>query len=180
MVQQDKNTTETANVIGYSDYKITSNGDVYSYKRGVERKLKPFISGKGYLQVCLSEKSRTKGFLIHRLVAIHFIKNPLNKVTVNHVDGDKLNNNVSNLEWATNEENIRHSIESGACNRPKWSSHSMSKPVVQHDESGHISTFGSAGEAEFKTGVKRKDISLCCNGKRNSAGGFYWTFKEVK
>lgn len=63
--------------------------------------------GSGYIQVTLGKKNR---YYVHRLVALHFIDNPSNKPCVNHKDMDTLNNNVSNLEWITNSENIIHGL----------------------------------------------------------------------
>ena len=65
----------------------------------------PSISKKGYLQVCLTNKNT---YSIHRLVALTFIENKKNKLEVNHKDGNKLNNHVSNLEWNTTQENLEH------------------------------------------------------------------------
>lgn len=89
----------------YKGYFIDTNGDVFN-KNG--RKLKPYINGS-YLVVDLPiGNGRYKKCTIHRLVALVFLENPLNKPQVNHKDGDKLNNNVSNLEWATRSENMKH------------------------------------------------------------------------
>lgn len=68
---------------------------------------------KGYLKVYLSKKSKKYTKSVHRIVAESFIKNPHDKKTVNHIDGDKTNNKVENLEWATNEENMRHAFNMG-------------------------------------------------------------------
>ena len=65
----------------------------------------PSISKKGYLQVCLTNKNT---YSIHRLVALTFIENKENKTEVNHIDGNKLNNHISNLEWNTTQENLEH------------------------------------------------------------------------
>lgn len=83
-------------------YLITEYGDIY--KNG--DKLKPHIDHNGYLQIRLTtiDKKR-KSFLVHRLVALTYIPNIKNKETVNHIDGNKLNNHISNLEWMTLLEN---------------------------------------------------------------------------
>lgn len=65
----------------------------------------PSVSKKGYLQVCLTNKNT---YSIHRLVALTFIENKENKPEVNHIDGNKLNNHISNLEWNTTQENLEH------------------------------------------------------------------------
>ena len=78
--------------------------------------LKGTPNRKGYLRVYLSVKSKKYTKSLHRIVAESFIDNPLNKNTVNHVDCNKLNNHVSNLEWATNAENMRHAFANGIYN----------------------------------------------------------------
>ncbi len=76
------------------------------------RLLKPGLS-RGYKTVVLYKNKKSRTYLVHRLIAESFILNPENKRTVNHKDGDKLNNNLSNLEWATHKENVTHSWETG-------------------------------------------------------------------
>lgn len=87
-------------------YRIYTDGEVWSVKS--EKFLKQEII-KGYNRVTLSINSKTKKFQVHRLVAMYFIENPLNKPCVNHIDGDKKNNNLNNLEWCSYSENERHS-----------------------------------------------------------------------
>ena len=94
-------------------YFIESNGDVYSNKKGYLVKLNPYIDSKGnYLSIKLiTNNKRRKGFLIHRLVAEHFIDNPMNLPEVNHKDNNKRNNNVDNLEWCTRKYNLEQSYK---------------------------------------------------------------------
>jgi hypothetical protein len=89
-------------------YKINNYGDVKSFNDKGIRILKQDIA-KGYNRVTLSKNNITKRFLVHRLVCQLFIENPLNKKYVNHIDGNKSNNHVSNLEWCTASENEKHS-----------------------------------------------------------------------
>jgi hypothetical protein len=70
--------------------------------------LSPALSGSGYLSVGLMKNNVRKSHYVHRLVAETFIKNPNKKLTVNHIDGNKQNNNVDNLEWMTQKENVNH------------------------------------------------------------------------
>jgi hypothetical protein len=88
---------------GYNKYLIYETGDVFNNK--FNRFLKPSKNKYGYLQINLSKNNKPKMFLVHRLVALHYIPNPDNKLEVNHIDGDKCNNCIENLEWTTTMEN---------------------------------------------------------------------------
>ena len=92
---------------GYDDYLIRGNGDVYSLKRKKPRKLKPRDNGYGYLFVDLSKNGKTKVFKVHRLVAQAFIPNPCGFDTVDHIDGNKKNNYISNLQYLSRGDNAR-------------------------------------------------------------------------
>lgn len=82
-----------------------------------DRILKGIYSDKGYLTVGLTKDGKSKKVKIHRVVAIAFIVNPENKPEVNHLDGNKQNNRLDNLEWVTGEENVKHAIEMGLTNK---------------------------------------------------------------
>jgi len=92
----------------FSGYTVYENGDVYN-KYG--KKMASHDNGRGYQVVWLTLPERRKIFGVHRLVALCFIDNPEDLPEVNHIDGDKLNNHVSNLEWVTRGENIKHSFD---------------------------------------------------------------------
>jgi hypothetical protein len=85
-------------------YSVTEDGKVINNKRNKEKKA--CIDKHGYLKVGLNDQN--KKYFVHRLVALTYIENPDNKETVNHKDGNKLNNHISNLEWMTNKENLKH------------------------------------------------------------------------
>ena len=94
-------------VIGYEDlYKVSSLGQI-QVKSNLKF-LRPAIDKYGYTKVNLHKNGKSKCFKIHRLVAIAFISNPENKDSVNHIDHNKLNNCVENLEWVTHRENMNH------------------------------------------------------------------------
>jgi len=97
-------------------YLVSDDGRVKSLQtyRGTKPKIKePYLGKRGYYVVDLSKRGYRKNVKVHRLVALAFIPNPDNKPQVNHIDGDKLNNHVSNLEWATCLENNRHARANG-------------------------------------------------------------------
>jgi hypothetical protein len=99
-------------VEGYEDlYEVSNFGNMRRIGKNVY--LKPNNTGKGYSKISLSRKSKIKQVTIHRLVAKNFIPNPDNKPQVNHIDGDKTNNHVDNLEWVSNQENRTHAVENG-------------------------------------------------------------------
>ena len=91
----------------FPEYCVGSDGSIFSSKRGKEIELKPSTSG-GYAKVQLANGGTKANWQVHRLVAELFIPNKKNLEIVNHIDGDKLNNDVSNLEWTTRAGNAQH------------------------------------------------------------------------
>ena len=100
---------------GYPEYEISSLGRVRSLRCGKVYILKTTLQYTGYVHINIRLKGdlQPKGYRLHRLVASHFIPNPENKKTVNHIDGNKLNNAAYNLEWATQSENNKHAFKTG-------------------------------------------------------------------
>lgn len=96
----------TVPIKGYPNYTISQHGNIKNVARDCF--INPTIRDNEYVRVILSRDGVVKTFLLHRLVAQHFIPNPLNLPEVNHKDGDKQNNHVSNLEWCTHSYNIKH------------------------------------------------------------------------
>ena len=105
-------------ISGYEGlYEVSNLGRVKSLSRfqsTTERILKGEYDNRGYYRVRLSKENITKKFQIHRLVASVFIKNPsFVRLQINHIDGNPSNNNVSNLEWCTHSENMKHAFKTG-------------------------------------------------------------------
>lgn len=132
--------------------------------------------------VGLYKKGQVKIYSVHRLVALAFIPNPENKPEVNHINGIKTDNKISNLEWCTRRENNRHSWDMGLHKIPKKQIEqcrklglSLSKKVLQYDlQDNLIKKWDSVSEIERQ--LKIKHISDCCLGKRKTAGGFKWEY----
>jgi len=103
---------------GLKNYLIGDKGNVSSLCLATRRNRAAQTLKSGYQVLNLSFKGKTKTFYVHRLVAQAHIPNPENKATVNHIDGDKSNNQVSNLEWATRSENSKHGYDSGLIKMP--------------------------------------------------------------
>ena len=93
----------------HTDYLITEEGDVYSTKYGKIKKRKQTYNLGGYKIICLCNDGKKKTYVVHRLVAQTYIPNPDNLPQVNHIDEDKTNNNVTNLEWCSNQYNTEYS-----------------------------------------------------------------------
>ena len=93
-------------IYDYENYMIDENGEVFN--NNTKQYLKGSIGENGYRYFRLSKNNHKKMYYAHRLVAEHFIDNPNNLPVVNHIDGNKLNNNINNLEWVTYSENTKH------------------------------------------------------------------------
>jgi hypothetical protein len=156
---------------GFGDYKISNKGEVYSLKANEIKRLKDRIQKNGYNRVCLSEKGIRKYLSVHRLVAINFIPNPKNKKCVNHIDGNKLNNNVDNLEWCTHKENERHSIE--------FLNKKPTYKKIFRINGNEKKLYNSLKEASIENNCHRTAITNCLIGKSKTCCGYKWEyFKE--
>ena len=110
-------------------YQISNYGRIKSLRFNKVRLMKPFI--KSYYMVELCVNSVRKTFMVHRLVAEAFIPNPENKPQVNHIDGNKLNPRVDNLEWCTPSENLKHAYRTGLAKpRPTFQNQPNQKAII--------------------------------------------------
>jgi NUMOD4 motif./HNH endonuclease. len=103
-------------------YQISNFGEVKNVKTGYM--MAKILTQTGYLRVDLSKNGKVKHRTIHSLVADHFLANPEHKPEINHIDFDRTNNHISNLEWCTHKENQEHSWLAGRWdNMPKGKEH---------------------------------------------------------
>lgn len=136
--------------------------------------LTPTISC-GYYYVQLSKKNKTRRCRVNRLIALTFIPNPHGYPYVNHKDENKLNNQVSNLEWCDECYNYHFG------NAIKKSSKGRMKQIIVSDDNGHVVyEFQSQKEASEKLGLKPSIISRYCNGKRKDPNKYIWRYKKTE
>lgn len=149
---------------GY-DYKylISNYGEVISFGRYKEGYIlsNTVIKG-GYETVRLWLEGRTDNWLVHRLVALAFIDNPKDLPEVNHIDEDKCNNTVDNLEWVTRSQNIQHSVE-------KYRGENKNFSTIDEEKAGNIKwMLSNTGLSQYKIadtlGVTRSIVSHICYG----------------
>lgn len=178
-------------VVGYEGlYEVSSDGRVKSLFR-YKKELKPNITRNGYATVELFKDKSSKRLLIHRLVAMAFIPNPDNLPQVNHIDENKLNNDVSNLEWITAKENMnfgtRNKRQKDATNYSdekrkfiaRENGKKASRSVMQFSLDGNfIEKYCSGKDAHKQTCINHSHIMECCSGKRKTAGGYVWKYEK--
>lgn len=182
---------------GYENlYQVSSSGRVKSNDRidRLNRKrkgiiLSPDYDKEKYLSVCLCDNGKNKRVKLHRVVALAFIPNSENKKEVNHKDGDKSNNCVHNLEWATRRENAIHGHyvlkTVKAPLHPKGESHPNNKPVFQFSLDGKLIreyksiTLASIAVTKNTSAEGSGSITNVCRRKkgRKIAYGFMWSYK---
>lgn len=159
-------------------YQVSDFGKVYSFVS--KREIGQSKDSYGYMVVALYKQRKRKTFKIHRLVADAFIDNPNQYTQVNHIDEDKCNNTVSNLEWCNSHYNANYGNRNEIISNSQKNRKDHSKEVLQYDENMCLlNEYPSAHEAERCTGVYRTNISACCRGnsKYPKAGGFIWRYK---
>lgn len=140
--------------------------------------LKPWVnSASGYLMIGLHKNKKRKLFYMHRIVAQVFIKNLGNKGEINHIDGNKTNNNVENLEWVTRSENQLHAIQTGLANKPPHNN--TTKKIEQLDVAGNVVHLWNSCKEIYQTlGIPKTCIYECCANKIETSHGYKWRYKK--
>jgi hypothetical protein len=165
-------------------YQVSNLGNVKSLNYiGTKRakNLKPVKHHLGYMIVKLGAK---KWCMVHTLVAKAFIPNPENKCFVNHIDGNKANNKVTNLEWVTSKENMNHAISTGLRNphknnHPKGKDVVNSRPILQFTKDGRfIKKWDCMSDAARFIGCSPCMLVNNASGRTKSAHGYVWKYQE--
>lgn len=167
----------TMPVVGYEGvYEVSDNGKVFrvaSGKRCVAGKeIKPSLNSSGYQIVSLCINNSVRTVKVHKIVIDAFLPNIKNYNQVNHKDGNKQNNCVSNLEWCSSSENNAHAHKIGLNKSLLLPKRSV---IGTHLMTGQRIEFHSIGEAR-RHGFHDSSISACCKGIRNKHGGYKWCY----
>jgi hypothetical protein len=136
-------------------YLVSNDGKCYSLK-GKKKELKGKITKSGYRQILINHNGIRKYLLVHRLIAESFIPNKFKKRTVNHIDGNKLNNASQNLEWNTDSENQNHAIQN------KLIKHKINFEIAEKIRKDK----GSHRELAIKYNLGKTQIGYIKNNKR--------------
>ena len=153
---------------GYDKYYITDDGKVYSDKYNERRELSPRKNQRGYLYINLCKNGKYKSTMIHKIVAKHFLENYADDLQVNHIDGNKLNNNVSNLEMVTRSGNMKHAVEHGLlvpkAHEEHWCS-KLTEEQVNEIRNKYIPNVVTQEMLAKEYGVSRSAIKFIVNNK---------------
>lgn len=154
-------------------YQVSNLGRVKRVTTG--RILKGSKDRGGYLVVNLSKNNSGSMKKIHRLVAQAFIPNPENKAEINHIDEDKTNNMLSNLDWMTRKENNNHGTRTDRMAKTR------SIPIIAINLKTNESTeFYGASECARKLWLHQPSITHVLNGRRKQTGGYTFKYKEER
>lgn len=165
---------------GFANYSVSDSGQIRNDKR---QSLKnPVMDKDGYLKVDLYNHGKRSTQRIHRLVGEAFVDNPDNKQQVNHKDGNKRNNSISNLEWATPKENMEHAVANGLfvasrgmLGKKNPNAGRPGKPI-RIIETGEV--FSSITECEKAISGNNRHICDCLSGRQNSHRGYHFEYVD--
>ena len=153
-----------------TDYSVSTEGEV---RKDTTNYILSQSSQQDYKFVGLIINGKQKRMRVHRMVALTFIDNPDNKPYVNHINGNRSDNNVENLEWVTPSENTQHAVNTGLFKSGR------TRAVVQYNLNGEqMATFESASEAARQTGGSQSKITMCCRRQRDSANDYQWRYYD--
>ena len=159
-----------APVNGLDNYELSTLGRLRNTKTG--RVLAGCINNHGYIRYDVSVRGKRMAVAGHRLVAGAFLTKSRPDDVVNHIDGDKTNNEISNLEWCSQKENMHHAIEKLGF----VPNYARKRPVVCIETN---QTFACSSAAGKEYGICGSAIDRCCRGIIPTAAGFHWKFSNA-
>lgn len=194
------------NIDGFKYYQISNLGNIkslertesiYNYKKRTnvlrkrkEKILATRISSNGYLNISLLKNGKTTTELVHRLVAEAFIPNPDNLPQVNHINGNKQDNRVENLEWCTPSENLRHAVINGLKKSSEKQKEVAKKNILKANDKKRkqveqltldgklLKTWNSMTDIYNELNYRWGNISAVCRGKKDYAYGYKWKYRS--
>ncbi len=166
----------------YPKYEVSTEGRVRNSK--THRIYMQWLGKDGYLRMEMWVDGHKKGMLVHRIVALCYLENPLNLPEVNHKNKIKTDNRIENLEWVTRQENMNHrnadsqmqeQMRLNGLKAKEWNLKNTAKSVASYDLEGNLlKIYPSLISAERDAGINRKYIRACLKGERLTAGGRLW------
>lgn len=171
-------------ISGYEGlYQVSKDGQVKSlcrlayrkdgrFNKYQERILSQSRHPKGYLTVSLTKDGKSKNRFVHRLVAMAFIQNPNHLPQVNHINEDKTDNRICNLEWVSCSDNVNHGTGKVRCGK----AHEFAVVMIMPD--GSEMEFSSASAAARELGIVSQGIQNCCSGRMPTYKGVRWRYKD--
>ena len=139
------------------NYRIEKDGRIYSLRRN--KYLIPKLNHDGYLRIQIWDKGKCSFVAIHRLVAQEYIPNPENKPFVNHINGNKRDNRVENLEWCTQKENIHHAFKTGLAHKQEPNTGPLCKEILVYFPNDTQAIFPSTMEIERRLNIPHGVVS---------------------
>lgn len=168
---------EWKDIKGYEEiYQISTKGRIKSKGNSFSRKEKEIKQTKtksGYYTVGLHKGGKVKRYRVHRLVAETFIDNPFNLPEVNHIDENKANNEMTNLEWCTHKENCNHGTRNNRMAETNINNPKRSKPILCIEKNV---VYPSIHEASRSLNTSYGNIWRALNNELRTASGYHWQY----
>lgn len=167
----------------FNNYEVNTAGKVMNSKTG--RIMKPGKDTSGYMQVVLFVNGSPKNYKVHRLVAQVFPDlvgwteeakgRPFSEIEVNHINEDKTDNRVENLEWCSREYNVNYGTRNEKVSK-SMTNGKLSKTVYQYTLDGQLVKVWPSTMECSRNGFSFGCIAACCRGQRSNHKGFMWSY----